>query len=175
MKDVMDSKKIVGILEVYEKKNGEDFKLIDTHENVMTVTGLSNFLASLNASTLTAYEIGHFAVGDGSTEVTVNDTIVEGEYFRKAITDVNQNSSAGYEENVYELDLESGEGNGTIRKVALIAHGPNTTLANYNAADPDEAGHEWRLSNTFDVLLPNGKTKDNTIVIKFVWRIRLNY
>ncbi len=174
MKRIMDVKNVVGILDIYEKK-GDKLILLQSKENVMTITGLQNFLAGLTPSQITFYEVGHFAIGDGATAVDVTDTIIQGEYFRKAISDVSLNSGVSYEETVFELDLESGEGNGTIRKVGLVAHGPTTTLGNYNAADPDESGHEWRLSNTFDVLLPNGKVKDNTIVLKFIWRIRLNY
>ena len=70
------------------------------------------------------------------------------------------------------LNLNPAEGNGTIRKIGLIGHGPTTTLANYNASDPDESGHEWKLLHYSDVLMPNGKVKDNTISLKFIWRVK---
>lgn len=171
--EAIDKSQVEGIFEIHQQQIDGSFEKVHEQKNLMPLVGVINFLKGIDINNAN-YAVSHFAVGNGSTPVDKTDTIVEGEYERVAITDTSLNSDAAYEELVVESDLTSGQGNGTIRKAALIGHGPTTTLANYNPADPDESGHEWVLSNTIDVLLPNGKVKDNTIILKFIWRIRIN-
>lgn len=164
---VQDDLKLVGIVEIYENE-----VLINTIKNLFTVEGYKNLLDLVSGNS-TGYTVDHFAVGSGSSNVSSADTIVDGEYARLSIDNQYQETIDGYTWLVNELNLQSGEGNGTIRKLGLIARGPNTTLANYNASDPNESGHEWRLSNAVDVLMPNGKSKTSDSVLKFIWKWRL--
>ena len=170
--NIIDKSKIVGFLEIHESKdNGKSFTKIHEQKNLITNIGYKNITEFL-MEIATAYPIGHFAVGNGSSYVSKADTVLDGEYERHEIDVQTYSNDGTYDWITNELNLASGEGNGTIRKLGLIAHGPTTTLANYNVADPDEAGHEWKLTNTIDVLLPNGKVKTSDLILKFIWKLR---
>ena len=114
------------------------------------------------------------AVGNGQTNASKTDTIVDGEYGRYAIS----SSTIKLINNEYWLEhiinFDSGEANGTIRKIGLIGHSPTTTFSNYDPLDPNKLGAEWVLSNYSDILMPNGKVKTNDLVLKFIWRIKLS-
>ena len=172
MKIIDKIKKIMGFFEIHESKdNGKTFQLIHEKKNLITDIGYKNITDFLIGNG-NGYAIGHFAVGSNATSVVKTDTKLVGEYARYAIDTQVYSNDGTYDWITNTLNLASGEGNGTIREVALIAHGPTTTLANYNSADPDESTHEWKMTNAVDLLLPNGKIKDSSIVLKFIWKLR---
>jgi len=169
--EIKDFKKITGILECYESKDGINWVEVFKKKNLITSVGDQN-IAQLLIGSSSGYPMGFFAVGSGSSVAARSDTIVEGEYERFAIDVQTVDAITGGFEVVNTLNLNPAEGNGTIKKVGLIGHGPTTTLLNYNPLDPDESTHEWKLLNYSDVLLSSGgKVKDATISIKFIWRI----
>jgi len=167
-----DFQKVEGeIIGLQSEDGGKTYTEFMRKKNLITSVGDQN-LAQLLAGDSAAYTMGHWAVGDGSSTASRSDTIIDGEYERFAIdTQVVEAITGGYQvENT--LDLGPTEGNGTIRKIGLIAHGPTTTLANYNPLDPNEATHEWKLLHYSDVLMPNGKVKDASLTLKFIWRVK---
>ena len=170
---IVDNMKITGTLEIHESKdNGKTFKKIHEQGNLVTDVGFIN-ITDFMLGNADAYEIDHFAVGSGSGNVDVTDTVLETEYDRYAIDVRTYSLDGGVHTVTNECNLASGEGNGTIRKLGLIGHGPTTTLINYNAADPDETDHEWKLTNAIDVLLPNGKVKTSALVLKLIWKVKI--
>lgn len=171
--ELVDSLKLIGFVEIWESKDkGKTFQKIKEIKNLWTDEGIKN-VAALLQGVSTGYNVGIFAVGSGASNVAKTDTTIQEEYERLAIDVQTYTYTGGYHWVINELNLESGEGNGTIRKLGLIAHSPTTDLLNYNASDPDEAGHEWKLCNVVDVLLPDGKIKDSSTVLKFIWKLRL--
>lgn len=171
--DKLKKDQLVGVIELHQSlDNGNTFEKIHEQFNLFTTVSYQNILKLLSGAAA-AYTLGYFAVGNGTSTAAASDTVIDGEYERFAIDTQYMESVGGYEWLVNELNLASGEGNGTIRKVGLICHGPTTTLLNYNAADPNESGHEWILSNYADILLPDGKIKNNALVFKFIWKLRL--
>jgi hypothetical protein len=170
--DKLSKNQMVGMIEIHQSQdNGLTYEKVHEQLNLFVEAGYTNILNLVSG--IGGYEVGHWAVGDGSSIAAKTATIIDGEYERFAIDNQYIETVGGFTWLVNELNLASGEGNGTIRKVGLIGHGPTTTLANYNPLDPNESTHEWILSNYADILLPNGKIKDASIVLKFIWKWRL--
>lgn len=168
-----DKKKIIGEIQGFESRDdGRSWDAFLEKKNLITNVGIDNIYNLMRGNT-DGYNVGIVAVGNGSGNASKTDTIVEGEYSRYSISEQNIITVNNEEilENVINFDLN--EANGTIRKLALIGHSPTTTLANYDATNPNLAGAKWVLSNYADILLPNGKVKDNTLILKFIWRIKL--
>lgn len=164
-----DTIKIVGEVFCYESKDGKKWKLFDHIKNLFTLKSHANIIDAMIGNTF--YELNNFAVGDGTTVPTKTSTLIDGEYARYEI-DIQDSSVVDDNQELQNtLILDYSEGIGTIRQVGMVMHGPNTTLANYNPLDPDEAGHEWKLSNVVNLTSP--KVKDNSTTIRFEWKWRL--
>ena len=170
--ELIDVKNVSGVIECYESKdNGKTWDFCFEKQNLITSVGEQNSAQRLIGDA-DGYEMGFFAIGSGSSTASKGDTIVDGEYDRFAIDSQSVSVITNGYEIVNTLNLNPAEGNGTIRKIALIGHGPTTTLANYVASDPDAVGFEWKLLNYADILLPSGKVKTVDISLKFIWRVR---
>ena len=168
----IDKTKVKGFLEVYESNDNINFNKIHEQENLFTDECYRNLL-DLVVGNSTGYILEHFAIGDNSSNVSKTDTLLLGEYDRFEIDSKTISESGGYHWLEMEMNLNNSEGNGTIKKLGLIAINSATTLLNYDKDNPDKSGAEWRLTNAVDILLPNGKVKDNTITLKFIWKWRL--
>ena len=169
--ELIDRSKVKGIIEVQQSFNGKDFFKIAEFNNLFTDEGFKNYFDLLTGAS-TAYEISHGAVGSGSSTAAVTDTVVESHIETVALTSSVYSKSGSNHILTNTLDLNAAQGNGTIRKVGLIAFGPTTVLGgNYDPTLPNKSGAEWKLINYADVLLPNGKVKTSSITIKFIWKL----
>ena len=162
--------KLKGVIEIHASiDKGKTFEKIHEFNNLWTNVGLEN-QGDLFEGNATGYAISHVTVGDGSSTAAKTDTVVDGAYFSEAIsTQVGAFNGSNYEV-TNTIELGAAEAVGTIRKIGLIAFGPTTTLGSFDDTDPDLAGQEWRLSNYADVLMPTGKVKDSSTILKFIWR-----
>lgn len=168
-----DKLKVIGEIEgLQSSDNGKTWEKFFYKRNLITDRGIQNFYNCYTGDDDT-YNIKFVAVGNGSSTASKSDTIIDGEYGRYAITSqtVKTINSHKWIESI--INFDSGEANGTIRKIGLIGHGPTTTLSNYDPADPDKAGADWILSNYADVLMPNGKLKTTELIFKFIWRVKI--
>jgi len=171
---IKDKIKLIGEIEGYESSdNGINWKQFLSKKNLITAVGINN-LYDLFIGNSTGYSVGFVAVGNGTSTASKTDTLVEGEYGRYAISsqEIKLIGSDYWIENI--INFDTGEANGTIRKIGIIGHSSTTTLANYDPLLPAKSGAEWTLSNYSDVLLPNGKVKDSNLILKFIWRIKLS-
>lgn len=79
---------VKGILEIYMRENGGEWKLIRKKENLITDVGLQQILNAILGTYGNYATFNYFAVGTGTTAPTAADTALETEAFRKAVSGV---------------------------------------------------------------------------------------
>lgn len=171
---IKDKVKLIGEIEGFESSDkGKTWKKFLSKKNLITEGGIQN-IYKLFSGVTGGYDVNFVAVGNGTSTASKTDTVIDGEYGRYAISssEIKLISSDYWLEMI--INFDTGEANGTIRKIGIIGHSSTTTLLNYDSTDPDKSGAEWILSNYSDVLLPNGKVKDSNLILKFIWRIKLS-
>lgn len=114
--ELKESMKIKGTLEIWDRKKGEDFKLILRKKNLVVTTGLNLIRDRLATSSSNYIQYG--AAGSGTTAPTAGDTALESILgARQAFDTVNTDTDAQAR---FEWSYAFNEANGTHTEAGLF-------------------------------------------------------